>query len=127
MAGVSLVTAEIDSTVDGDREVGVDLKKAVCTSLEPVIPAPCLPLDILHGKTLAGRKGDVFERPLSAFLDGRSEDAVELRRGDDKPFPERRESLWDRTFPREESSEAFHDLFVMLFGPDRRNGVIQRL
>ena len=126
MAGVALVTRQIDRTVDIDRQVGVDLDQTAEVALIPVVAAPRLVSHVLDGEALTDGQLDVFQRPPPALGDGRLEHLVEPVRGNDEVVAERRIPVGKRALPRERPCEPGQRLLEVRLGMAGRDRVVER-
>ena len=89
VAGIALVTGQVDGAIDVDRQVGVDLDQAGEAALVPVVGAPRLVLHVGDGEALARGQGQVRLGPSAALANRRLEHGVELVGRDDERLAER--------------------------------------
>ena len=125
VAGVTLVTGEIDGAVDVDREVGVDLDEAVEAALVPVVATPGFVGDVLDLETLVRREVDVEAGLLASLLDRGAEDGVELVDGNDELVAEGLVAGDEAPLAGQEGLELIEDGLEVLVGVRRSDGVVE--
>src|SRR5688572_19079322 len=86
MSGVTLVTRQVDRTIDIDRQIDIHLNQAAVISLIPVVTAPRLSSDVLDLERFPLRQRRMFHGPLAASPNGCLKHGIEfVRRNDELP------------------------------------------
>ena len=127
VAGIALVTAQIDGPVDVDGQIRVHLDQAEGLALVPVVARPRLVVDELQGEGLVGRQGHVALGARLALGDGGPHHRLQPFLGNDIPGAEGGDSVGQGTFARNQGVDARQDRIIARqgaqFGPHPEQGL----